>query len=392
MKIVHINTFPYKATGTIMMNIHNSLLESGIDSYAVWGRGRKPENDHEILMGNDLDVKLHGIYTRLTDKTGFASASSTNKLIVRLKEIKPDIIHLHNIHGYYLNIERLFNYIRANNQKVVWTFHDCWPFTGHCAYFDAVGCDLWKTGCQKCPQKKTYPSSVFADNSNWNWKKKKKLFTGLDITIVTPCKWLKELVNKSFFRDYDVKVIYNGINLDVFIPSESNFKEKYGIVNKKIVLGVASEWTPRKGLNDFITLSEKLSDEYKIVLVGLTQKQINSLPQKIIGLERTSDAEELAGLYSQSEVFFNPTYEDNFPTTNMEAIACGTHVLTYKTGGSPESVSVESGAIIEKGDIDGAVNYIIQEHDKIPEGYALRFGMDKMIGSYRKLYESIVDE
>ena len=191
IKVVQINTFPYKATGSIMMNIHNRLLEEQYDSYVVWGRGRAAQNEHEIVIQDEFGVKLHGVYTRITDKTGFASKKATRKLIDKLQQIEPDILHLHNIHGYYLNIELLFNYIRENNIKVVWTLHDCWAFTGHCAYFDMVGCKKWKIGCHDCEQKKSYPSSLIKDNSHWNWEKKRSLFTNLNITLVTPCKWLK---------------------------------------------------------------------------------------------------------------------------------------------------------------------------------------------------------
>lgn len=328
MRIVQINTFPYKATGSIMMNIHNKLLEEQYDSYVVWGRGRAAQNEHEIAIRDEFGVKFHGIYTRITDKTGFASKKMTRKLIDKLKQIEPDILHLHNIHGYYLNIEQLFNYIRENNIKVVWTLHDCWAFTGHCAYFDMVGCEKWKTGCHDCEQKKTYPSSLIKDNSYWNWKKKRSLFTNLNITIVTPCKWLKNIVKQSFLKEYPVEVIYNGIDLNVFHPEKTDFEEKYNLRGKYVILGVASEWTERKGLKDFIKLEEMLDrTKYRIVLVGLTQKQIKELPNTIIRIERTENVQELVGIYTRANVFFNPTYEDNFPTTNLEAIACGTPVM-----------------------------------------------------------------
>ena len=226
MKIVQINTFPYKATGSIMMSIHNKLQEMGYESYVVWGRGRDAQNEQEIVIKDDFEMKLHGIYTRLTDKTGFASSKSTRKLLEKLEEIKPDIIHLHNIHGYYLNIELLFEYIKSNNIKVIWTLHDCWPFTGHCAYFDQVRCERWKTGCYKCPQKHTYPASKFLDNSRWNWERKKELFTGAEITLVTPCEWLKEIVGLSFLKEYSVEVIYNGIDCNTYHPKETDFEKR----------------------------------------------------------------------------------------------------------------------------------------------------------------------
>lgn len=340
MKIVQINTFSYKATGSIMMGIHEMLQSIGYDSYVVWGRGRDSNNKYEIAIKDDIGTKLHGIYTRLTDKTGFGSWSATKRLIDQLSRIKPDIIHLHNIHGYYLNIEMLFNYIKENNIKIVWTLHDCWAFTGHCAFFDMIGCKKWKKGCNHCIQKKTYPASLICDASSWNWAKKKELFHGLDAVIVTPSEWLKEIVKESFLKEYPINVIYNGIDLKAYYPrfDTNRVNRKYGITNKPVVLGVASEWTERKGLKDIIELSKRMGD-VQFVVVGLTEKQIASIPRTVIGIKRTENLDELCDLYTRATVFFNPTYEDNFPTTNIESLACGTPIITYDTGGSPESIS-----------------------------------------------------
>ena len=393
MKVVQINTFPYKATGSIMMNIHNKLLEEQYDSYVVWGRGRAAQNEHEIAILDEFGVKLHGIYTRITDKTGFASKKVTRELINKLQQIEPDIIHLHNIHGYYLNIELLFNYIRNNNIKVVWTLHDCWAFTGHCAYFDMVGCEKWKTGCHDCEQKKTYPSSLIKDNSYWNWEKKRSLFTNLNITLVTPCKWLKNIVKQSFLKEYPVEVIYNGIDLNTFHPEKTDFEEKYNLQGKYVILGVASEWTERKGLKDFLKLEEMLDRiKYKIVLVGLTQKQIKELPDSIVGIERTQNVQELVGIYTRANVFFNPTYEDNFPTTNLEAIACGTPVITYNTGGSPETISEKTGVIFEKGDLKSVFQWILSNSSFVVDGKLVADGKDEMILKYLQLYNVISEE
>lgn len=348
MKIVQINTFPYKATGTIMMGIHRLLIQEGHESYVVWGRGREPQNEHEISIRDDVGMKFHGVYTRITDRTGFASWNATRKLILELEKINPDIIHLHNVHGYYLNIEMLFDYIKKNHIKLVWTLHDCWPMTGHCAYFDMVCCDKWMSGCHHCEQKSTYPASKILDSSEWNWKKKKELFSGLNAHIVTPCNWLKKIVEKSFLNEYPVKVIYNGINTDIFYPKyNKELRNKYSPNGNPIVLGVASEWTERKGLADFIILAEKCKD-INFVVVGVTAEQARQLPKEITGICRTNNVDELVELYSTADVFFNPTYEDNFPTTNLEALACGTPIVTYDTGGSPESLAVARAAGIER--------------------------------------------
>ena len=385
MKIVQINTFSYKAAGNIMMNIHNQMLKNGIDSYVAWGRGRKAENDHEYYMNDDLGVKIHGVYTRVMDKHGFRSIQATKKLLKWIDSINPDIIHLHCIHGYYINIELLFNYIREKNIKVVWTQHDCWAFTGHCAYFDAVGCDKWKTGCHDCQQLSTYPASKVIDNSRWNWKKNKTLVSGLDITIVTPCKWLADLMKNSFLGENPIEVIYNGIDTDVFKYVESDFKKKYEIEDKKIILGVAGEWTERKGLKDFVKLNELIDKtQYVIVVVGVTKEQIKELPDDIIAISRTDNVNQLVEIYSSADVYFNPTYEDNFPTTNLEAQACGIPVITYETGGSPESVNPNY--VVEKGNIEQVIDLIYQERNIDRTFLNKKMNKESMINGYIDLY------
>ncbi len=349
MRIVQINTFPNKSTGSIMLNIHRLLSEAGHDSYVVWGRGRKAENDHEYVMDDDFGVKLHGVYTRLTDKTGFASKRATKKLISKLEEINPDLIHLHNIHGYYINIPLLFDYIKKKGIKVVWTLHDCWAFTGHCANFDMCACEKWKTGCSNCIQSKVYPATFLVDNSSWNWDKKKNLFNGAEVIIVTPSNWLKRLVEKSFLSDYETRVIYNGVDRNIFKPNKSDaIRVKYHLDERPIILGVASEWTKQKGLDDIIALASSMP-EYQFVVVGLSKRQKKKMPENVNGIERTENVNELAALYSFASIFFNPTYGDNFPTTNIEALSCGTPILTYDTGGSPEAViSSNVGRVIKK--------------------------------------------
>lgn len=391
MKVVQISTFSYKAAGNIMMNLHRAMMKNGIDSYVVWGRGRKAENDHEYFMDDSWGVKLHGVYTRITDKTGFASTLSTRKLLNWLDEIEPDIIHLHCIHGYFINISLLFTYIKEKNIKVIWTQHDCWAFTGHCAYFDACGCEKWKTGCHDCEQLTTYPASRLMDNSKWNWKTKKELFTGANVTVVTPCEWLSELVKISFLREYPIRVIYNGIDTNVFKPTKSYFKKKNEIEAKKMILGVASEWTERKGLRDFIELDEMLDKkEYVIVLVGVSKKQVENLPKDIIALNRTNNIKELVEIYSAADVYFNPTYEDNFPTTNLEATACGTPVITYDTGGSPESVDPR--AVVQKGNLNRVKDIICSELQIFKPRLRDEMKVESMVAEYIQLYRDVYGE
>lgn len=361
MKILQINSVcGVGSTGRIATDLYKVLEEQGHECKIAYGRGEAPEGINSIKIGTNLDNYAHVFKTRVFDKHGFGSVNSTKKFIEEVKEYDPDIIHLHNIHGYYINIEILFNYLKEVNKPVVWTLHDCWAFTGHCVYFDYVGCDKWKGICDKCPQKNTYPTSNIIDNSEFNYKKKKELFTSIrNMTIVTPSKWLANLVKKSFLGKYPIEVINNGIDLDLFKPTESNFRETYNIEDKFVILGVASAWTERKGLNYFMELSKLLNDEYQIVIVGVNEKQKNELPQDIIAITRTNNVRELAEIYTASDLFVNPTLEDNFPTTNLEALACGIPVMSLDTGGSPECIDNKTGIIVNSRDIDDLIDSII---------------------------------
>lgn len=361
MKVLQINSVcGIGSTGRIATDIHAILTELGHESYIAYGRDIAFNCETAIQIGNKLDNYMHVAKTRIFDKHGFGSRKATKDFINNIKKLDPDVIHLHNIHGYYINVELLFEYLKQADKPVVWTLHDCWAFTGHCAYFDFVGCDCWKLeGNHKCSQPGSYPTSWLANNSKQNFERKKRAFTGVkDLTIATPSEWLKELVKESFLKEYPVKVINNGIDLDVFHPRETKFREKNNIENKFILLGVASVWDRRKGFEYFIQLSEKLCKDEVIVLVGLSQKQIDSLPSNIVGITRTNNLDELVEIYSTSDVFINPTLEDNFPTTNLEALACGTPVITFNTGGSVESVDSSCGFIVDKHDVNGIISRI----------------------------------
>lgn len=359
------------STGRIAEEIGQTAMNSGWKSYIAYGRNDRPSQSELIKIGNDWDIKVHGFKTRLFDRHGFGSRSATKELIGIIKEISPDIIHLHNIHGYYVNIEILFNYLRKTNIPVVWTFHDCWPITGHCSYFTFVGCEKWKKKCYDCPQKTSYPASWLVDRSEKNFHLKKELFTSLpNLTLVPVSNWLSEILMESFLQDYPINLIHNGINTCVFKPSTSKaFRSKHDLANKFLLLGVASDWSPRKGLKDFIELGKHLNSEYQIVLVGLSREQIEQLPDNILGIERTESVEELAELYASCDVYVNPTYEDNFPTTNLESLACGTPVVTYKTGGSPEAIDELTGIVVEQGNIGKLIDAIEMVKNKGKQYY-----------------------
>lgn len=350
------------SVGRIAEQIGEVVIENGWTSYITYARNNNPSSSQVIKIGNKLDLYQHGLETRIFDNHCFSSRSATKELVTAIKEIKPDLIHLHHLHGYFINIEILFNFLRESNIPVVWTFHDCWSFTGHCAHFDFVGCEKWKTECHHCEQKTEYPKSLVFDRSRQNFLDKKLIFNSLKrLTIVPVSNWLSEKLGESFLNDYACKVIQNGIELSTFYPrnSRSKINELYGVQDKFVILGVASTWDMRKGFEEFIKISELLDNEFfTIVMVGLSKEQLKKLPKAIIGIERTENVDQLAELYSAANVFLNPTFEDTFPTTNLESMACGTPVITYRTGGSVESLDENTGIVVDKGDIDGLIKAI----------------------------------
>lgn len=399
MIVVEINTCDYGSTGKIMLQIASCTNASGnaFTFSRAWTNQKKSLNNN-LYFGSYLNNGIHHILGMMTGYEGCFSVVGTKQLLNRLNEIKPDIIHLHNLHGWYINLPRLFKYIKKNSIKVIWTLHDCWAFTGHCPHFTLVKCDKWKTGCYKCPQYKEYPKSIF-DNSKKMYRLKKEWFTGVEnLTIVTPSEWLANLVKQSFLKDYPIKVIHNGIDLSIFRPTESDFREKYNIAKDKfILLGVAFGWGKRKGLDVFIELSKRLDNEkYQIVLVGTDDNVDKQLPQNIISIHRTQNQKELAEIYTAADLFVNPTREENYPTVNMESIACGTPVLTFRTGGSPEILNDKTGSVVACDDIDGLEKEIIRIfRDKpfIEEScllHAKSFDMNNRFQKYVDLYKGIV--
>lgn len=393
MKILMINVVcGIRSTGRICTDLATALEAQGHEVKIAYGRENVPEQfkKYAIRIGSDIEVKLHGVKARLLDGTGFGSRAATEKFIKWVKEYDPDVIHLHNIHGYYINVEVLFKYIKTCGKKIIWTLHDCWSFTGHCAYFDYIGCDKWKTGCFRCSQKKEYPTRIGPDMSKRNYKLKYELFTGIkDIVLVTPSQWLADLVAESYMNKYPITVIHNGVDTNIFKPTESNVKERYRCKGKKIILGVAAVWDKRKGLDSFIELSERLDESYQIVLVGLSKEQIEQLPSNVIGVKRTNSVQELSELYSAAYVFVNPTLEDNYPTTNIEALACGTPVISYRTGGSIESAA-KYGCVVEKNDIQGILNELKNIGTKKMQNCDL--SVNNMVKKYISLYMKVVKQ
>lgn len=388
------------SVGRIAEQIGETAMANGWQSYITYARNHLPSKSNTIRIGSKFDVYWHGVMTRLFDTHCLHSTLATKRLVKQIKDIAPDVILLHHIHGYFLNTKVLFEYLASIETPVVWVFHDCWSMTGHCAHFEWAQCDRWKSGCYDCPQKGEYPASVLFDRSRKNYIEKRELFTSVkNMTIVPVSHWLGNIVKESFLSKYDVQVIHNGIEISKFQPLQSNIKEQYGISDKNVVLGVASPWGRRKGLEDFTKLYSYLSnDKYQIVLIGLSEDQIKQLPNGIIGLTRTESVEELAKWYSAADVFVNPTYEDTYPTTNLESISCGTPVVTYKTGGSPESLTSTTGRVVAKGDVEAIAKAIMdlcaEDRDAMRErcrDYAeAHFDKRDCFRKYIELYEKLI--
>ncbi|MEE0235972.1 MAG: glycosyltransferase [Bacteroidales bacterium] len=399
-KLLQINvSVNFGSTGKIAEQIGQLAIDAGWESYIAYGRFYNSSSSYMIKIGTKLNVLWHVLLSRLFDYHGLASVIATKRLIRMIKQISPDIIHLHNIHGYYLNYKILFEYLNSTDIPLVWTLHDCWPFTGHCAHFVIADCYHWmEGGCGNCPLYKRYPLSM-TDFSSRNYRIKKRLFTSnSNIHFVTVSKWLQDLLAQSFLKNSNSNVIYNGIDLQLFNKNTAKPVALTITENDKIILGVSSVWTASKGLDDFKKLRSKLPSNIKIILVGLKPEQIQELPDGIIGVERTQSAAHLAGYYTMANVFVNPTYADTFPTVNLEALACGTPVITYKTGGSPEAITAQTGYIVEQGDIDAlceAINYVLQKgktHYEQPcrqraEEY---FDKTKCYQKYIELYKQIL--
>jgi glycosyltransferase involved in cell wall biosynthesis len=402
MRVLQINTdVNTGSTGHVAEDIGKLLIANGHESYIAYGRGNRQSESKLLRIGNNFDVLFHIIKTRISDKHGFGSKKATYSFIKRVESLRPDIIILHNIHGYYINIELLFNYLNKAKIPVVWTLFDCWAFTGHCSYFDDINCTRWESECYSCPKSHRYPESILSDNSRNNYFVKKRLFnTKSNLHLIVHSAWLESLVKKSFLGKLPIHLIPNGIDTDIFKPIENNIREKYNIKNRQIILGCASIWDKRKGFDDFLKLSENLDPQQIIMLVGLSKKQIQKLPPGIIGINRTENIQELAALYSSADVFVNPTWQDNFPTTNLESLACGTPVVTYNTGGSPEAVDTNTGLIVNKGDtkaLSKAINMVLQKrktfYSKQCRERAIQlFNYKRQFGEYLKLFQHLVEK
>ncbi len=389
LKLFQINvTANWGSTGKIVESIGQLAIEYGWDSYIAFGRKHNPSSSKIIKVGTRIDTYIHYAYDRLFDMEGRSSIQATKTLVKKIKDINPKVVHLHNLHDHYLNYQILFEYLNQTDIKVVWTFHDCWAFTGHCYHFVEQSCMKWKTGCNNCIQR-----NKFVDRSQDNYLLKKRLFMSSKNLTIVPCsEWMADFVKDSFFKDKRIQVIHNGVDLNIFtvIPKIKKKDSKFRII------AVSNVWLPYKGIYDVFELRSMLSDEYEITMVGLSKEQLKKLPQGIRGIQRTQNVLELVKLYNESDVFINPTYADTFPTVNLESLACGIPVITYNTGGSPEAIDEKTGIVVEQGDLMALANAVFKmkkcplSSDDCRKRAEEYFDKNKCFSRYIKLYESLL--
>lgn len=389
MKVLFVNSVcDYGSTGKIVRDLANGLKKQGHDVLICYGRHQAKDDTDTFYIGDKVATYNHVLMTRLFNRHGLHSNRATRKLIQKIETYQPDIIHLHNIHGYYLNVKMLFDALKNYDGKIYWTFHDCWPISGSSAYFDYNGCKKWDEGCVECNSTRDYPEALFIKRQKQNFKWKKQSFSGFtNLTLITPSAWLKDLLAQSFLAGYPCEVIHNGINTQLFKPTEdAKLTEKYQ--NKRVILGVASIWEQRKGLEDFIKLNAMISDEEKIVLIGLSEEQLKTLPASMDGVLRTDSAEQLAAYYTLAHRFLNPTYEDNYPTTNVEALCCHTPIIAYDTGGNKEVATEPYMTIVPKGDVNALYQAIKSDSEVCFDDFDhLKYDSSLFVEKTLKLYQ-----
>ena len=383
-KVLYINSVcGFGSTGRIVADLTKT---DDYESLVCFGRKKDFANVNSFQFANFFDNAFGAIRTILFDNNLNICTNATRRLIKKIKEYNPDIIHLHNIHGYYVNVEMLINFLKEYGKPVVWTFHDCWPFTGYCSDAYYVNCEKYQKECVNCDHWFAYPFSLFKQNVTKDFNRKKELFRGFDnLTIVTPSKWLGGICNLSFLRNMNTVTVNNGIDLNDFKPSKAKN-------NKFTVLAVASFWTKDKGSEDLNKLVKLLDKDIEVVVVGNGSDKIDGVK----AISHTNNKAELVDLYSSAHVLVNPTLDDNFPSVNIESIACGTPVITYRTGGSPEIIDGKTGVVVDKGNYKAMAevvnklyrNYYFKSEDCVKQ--SKRYSKEVMKKEYQKLYESLL--
>lgn len=385
--------------GRITEQIGILSISHGWDSYVVYGRDSTTSSLNTIKVGSKFETYEHYVENVLFDNDGLASRRSTKRLVEIIKNLNPDIIHLHNIHDHWLNYDILFKFLATLEIPIVWTLHDCWSFTGGCSHYTVNQCFQWETECNKCKFKKGLLPII--EQTGTHYHTKKKLFNSLDNLVLVPVSnWLEGEIRKSFLKEQRIYRIYNGIDISVFRNIKSSIKKKYGIEDKSLLVALATAWSEHKGLNDYKALATKLPKDVCLMLVGLNKKQISGLPDSIIGIERTQDVNELVETYSAADIVLNLSYEETFGLTTVEGFACGTPGIVYKSTASPELVTPKTGLVVKPGDIDGVATAVREILKKGKEYYtkACReravnvFNKDDRFADYIKLYDMLLNE
>lgn len=402
MVIIQINaTAMIGSTGKIMCELDDVIRQTGNVGYTAcaYTTDYLLPNQYCTNKGNyQFPLKKNILFSRITGCTGYRYKHSTKQLVEWIASKRPDVIHLHNIHGDWLHLKTLFDYLSKNNIPVVWTLHDCWPFTGRCSHFELCSCQKWKTKCFRCKNRRVYPITYMFDFSKMMYRHKRKMFTSIEkMIIVTPSQWLKNYVEESYLKKYPVRVIHNGIDTTRYCETKDESDKGFNQESKKILLGVASSWSETKGFTDLLEINKRIDhNQYRIVMIGLSERQMKMMPETILGIKRTNSQEELIKWYSRAYAFLNLTYQDNFPTTNLEALACGTPVITYKTGGSPESIDPQTGFVVEKGDVDGVLKKIMEigtiDRSNCSSSARKLFEKRDRYNEYIKIYEEVLNE
>lgn len=388
MKVLYINSVvDFGSTGNIVRQL--STID-GVEPLIVYGRKNTKNDANTYKISNDIKTLWAMGSTILFNNELILNKGNTKKLIKKIEEFKPDIIHLHNLHGYYVNYKELFEYLNTKNIKIIWTHHDCWPITGYCPHFDLIKCEKYKTHCENCPYGFDYPFSLFKQNLRKHFNIKKELFTNNDnLTIAVTSNWSKKKIKESFLKDENVVVINNGIKLDDFKPICNKDKEFS-------ILFVANYWTKAKGLEDLEPIIKGINKDIKVTIVGKI-KASKYLNERCVLIDRTDSKQELAKLYSKNHLFVNPTYQDVFGLVNVEALACGTPVITYNTGGCPEILNSKCGLVIEKGntlEMINAINNLYNNYYFLLGDCINRsndFSLERMKNSYSKLYKELIN-
>lgn len=398
MRVLQINSvYGVRSTGRICAQISSYLQQNGHECLNAYGRVtvRPVAQERIVRIGSSLDVSAHLLKTRLLDAHGFASRNATKRFLQQVREFDPDVIHLHNLHGYYLNIEELFGYLSTADKPVVWTLHDCWAMTGHCSHFAVVDCERWKTGCHDCMQSRNYPSTKLLCREAQNWERKKELFGSVkNMALVTPSDWMAQMVAQSYLRQYPTHVIPNGINLQTFRPTPGDFRQRYALQDKYVVLGVATAWSVRKGLYEFYGLADALGEEYQVVLVGLTQQQISQLPDNILGIGKTDSVARLVQIYTAADVFVHPGRQESMGMTTVEAMACGTPVVVSPLTAIPEPVTPQSGIVVDDLTVEALAQAVRQTRRQTfqPRQTAEKYDVKLQCQQYLKLYEQMLSK